>query len=59
MGDAPAPHHALVMPFVAVLLQRTLDCHTVEAHQHAPQRTAGSCLMPDNEGSRRLVLTPA
>ena len=25
MADAPAPHHALVMQFVAALLQRTLD----------------------------------
>jgi hypothetical protein len=37
MTDAPAPHHALVMPFVAALLQRTLGCPTVEAHQHALQ----------------------
>src|SRR2546430_13137719 len=37
MAAAPAPHHALVMPFVAVLLQRTLGCPTVEAHQHALQ----------------------
>ena len=37
MGDAPAPHHALVMQCVAALLQRTLDCPTVEAHQHALQ----------------------
>ena len=37
MADAPAPHHALVMQFVAALLQRTLDCPTVEAHQHALQ----------------------
>jgi hypothetical protein len=37
MADAPAPHHALVMQFVAALLQRTLGCSTVEAHQHALQ----------------------
>jgi hypothetical protein len=37
MANAPAPHHALVMQFVAALLQRTLDCPTVEAHQHALQ----------------------
>jgi len=37
MADAPAPHHALVMQFVAALLQRTLGCPSVEAHQHALQ----------------------
>jgi hypothetical protein len=37
MADAPAPHHVLVMHFVAALLQRTLGCPTVEAHQHALQ----------------------
>jgi hypothetical protein len=37
MADAPAPHHALIMQFVAALLQRTLGCPTVEAHQHALQ----------------------
>jgi hypothetical protein len=37
MADAPAPHHVLVMQFVAALLQRTLGCPTVEAHQHALQ----------------------
>ena len=37
MAHAPAPHHALVMQVVAALLQRTLDCPTVEAHQHALQ----------------------
>jgi hypothetical protein len=36
MADAPAPH-ALVMQFVAALLQRTLGCATVAAHQHALQ----------------------
>ena len=35
MADAPAPHHALVMHFIAALLQHTLGCPTVEAHQHA------------------------
>ena len=37
MADALAPHHALVMQFVAALLQRTLGCPSVEAHQHALQ----------------------
>jgi hypothetical protein len=37
MADALAPHHTLVMQFVAALLQRTLGCPTVEAHQHALQ----------------------
>ncbi len=37
MADAPAPHHALVMQFIAALLQRTLDCPTVAAHQQALQ----------------------
>jgi hypothetical protein len=37
MADAPAPHHALVMQFVAALLQRTLGCPSVEAHQQALQ----------------------
>ena len=37
MAAAPAPHHALVMQFVAALLQRTLGCLTHEAHQHALQ----------------------
>jgi hypothetical protein len=37
MAAAPAPHHALVMQFVAALLQRTLGCLTNEAHQHALQ----------------------
>jgi hypothetical protein len=37
MAAAPAPHHALVMHFVAALLQRTLGCPTVEAHQQALQ----------------------
>jgi hypothetical protein len=35
MADAHAPHHPLVLQFVAALLQRTLGCSTVEAHQHA------------------------
>jgi len=37
MADAHAPHHTLVFQFVAALLQRTLDCPTVEAHQQALQ----------------------
>ena len=37
MADAQASHHTLVMQFVAALLQRTLGCPTVEAHQHALQ----------------------
>jgi len=37
MADASAPHHTLVMQCVAALLQRTLGCPTVEAHQHALQ----------------------
>ena len=37
MADAPTPHHALVMQFVAALLQRTLDCPSVATHQHALQ----------------------
>ena len=37
MADAPAPHHVLVVQFVAALLQRTLGCLTNEAHQHALQ----------------------
>jgi hypothetical protein len=37
MADAPAPHHALVRQFIAALLQRTLGCPTVEAHQQALQ----------------------
>jgi hypothetical protein len=37
MADAPAPHHTLVLQFVAALLQRTLGCLTAEAHQHALQ----------------------
>ena len=36
-ADAPTLHHALVVQFVAALLQRTLGCPTVEAHQHALQ----------------------
>jgi hypothetical protein len=37
MAEAPALHHARVMQFVAALLQRTLGCPTVEAHQQALQ----------------------
>ena len=35
MADAQASHHTLVVQFVAALLQRTLGCSTVEAHQQA------------------------
>src|SRR5438445_5015068 len=37
MAADQAPSHALVLQFVAALLQRTLGCPTVEAHQHALQ----------------------
>ena len=37
MAAEQAPSHALVMQCVAALLQRTLGCPTVEAHQHALQ----------------------
>jgi hypothetical protein len=37
MAADQAPSHALVSPFVAALLQHTLGCPTVEAHQHALQ----------------------
>ena len=37
MAEASAPHHALVIQFIAALLQRTLGCPTVEAHQQALQ----------------------
>ena len=37
MADVPVPHHTLVMQFVAALLQRTLGCPSVAAHQHALQ----------------------
>ena len=37
MADAPVPHHALVIQFVAALLQRTVGYSTVEAHQQALQ----------------------
>jgi hypothetical protein len=37
MAADQAPSHALVVQFVAALLQRTLGCLTVEAHQHALQ----------------------
>jgi hypothetical protein len=37
MADAPAPRHALVMHCIAALLQRTLGCPTLEAHQQALQ----------------------
>ena len=37
MADAPAPHYVFVRQFIAALLQRTLGCPTVEAHQQALQ----------------------
>ena len=37
MAADQAPSQALVLPFVAALLQRTLGCPSVEAHQHALQ----------------------
>jgi hypothetical protein len=37
MAADQAPSHVLVMHFVAALLQRTLGCPTVEAHQQALQ----------------------
>ena len=37
MAADPAPSHVLVIQFIAALLQRTLDCPTVEAHQQALQ----------------------
>ena len=37
MAETHSPQHALVFQFVGALLQRTLDCPTVEAHQQALQ----------------------
>ena len=37
MAADQAPSHVLVVQFVAALLQRTLGCPTVEAHQQALQ----------------------
>ena len=37
MAADQAPSHALVVQFIAALLQRTQGCPTVEAHQHALQ----------------------
>jgi hypothetical protein len=37
MAADHAPSHVLVVQFVAALLQRTLGCPTVEAHQQALQ----------------------
>jgi hypothetical protein len=37
MAVDQAPSRVLVVQFVAALLQRTLGCPTVEAHQHALQ----------------------
>src|SRR5262249_22271642 len=37
MAADQVPSHALVVQFIAALLQRTQGCPTVEAHQHALQ----------------------
>ena len=37
MGADRAPHDALLVQFLGALLQRTVDCPTVEAHQQALQ----------------------
>jgi len=37
MEDGHAPHHELILQFLGALLQRTVDCRTVEAHQQALQ----------------------
>ena len=37
MEDGHAPHHELILQFLGALLQRTVDCPTVEAHQQALQ----------------------
>ena len=37
MAADQAPSHVLVVQFVAALLQRTLGCPTIEAHQQALQ----------------------
>ena len=37
MGDNRAPHYALLVQFLAALLQRTLGCSTQETHQQALQ----------------------
>ena len=37
MGNERAPHHALLVQFLAALLQRTLGCSTQETHQQALQ----------------------
>ena len=37
MAEDHAPHHALLLQFLGVLLQRTVDCPTVAAHQQALQ----------------------
>jgi hypothetical protein len=49
MADAPTPYHALVMQFVAALLQRTLGCPTDEAYQEALQG-----FLDDLRDSRKL-----
>ena len=37
MAEDHAPHHTLLLQFLGALLQRTVDCPTVEAHQQALQ----------------------
>ena len=37
MAEDHAPHHALLLQFLGALLQRTVDCPTVAAHQQALQ----------------------
>jgi hypothetical protein len=37
MAEDYAPHHALLLQFLGALLQRTVDCPTVAAHQQALQ----------------------
>ena len=37
MDDEHAPHHTLLLQFLGALLQRTVDCPTVAAHQQALQ----------------------
>src|SRR5262249_24344862 len=37
MGADRAPHDALLVQFLGTLLQRTVDCPTVEAHHQALQ----------------------
>src|SRR5919204_4206350 len=37
MAEDRAPHHPFLVQFLGALLQRTVDCPTVEAHQRALQ----------------------